>query len=156
MLIFRNEKQRLRYLRCISSGSVILEPRNGDISGASTSDLESLEKEMERLCLQAQMTAEAKATAMACRRMLLSHSVCTYSMYYTKLVSGSSVPVSNGAIGELVSVGALFAVGDAMKRKSKDDEEIVQDTKGEALSYMGKKAMSEDEVEEEYAESTTL
>ncbi|OBT64870.1 hypothetical protein VE03_06387 [Pseudogymnoascus sp. 23342-1-I1] len=93
MLIFRNEKQRLHYLRCISSGSIILEPRNGDISGTSTSDLEPLEKEMECLRLQAQTTSEANATAMARLHMLLSHSVCTYSMYYTNLLSGSSVPV---------------------------------------------------------------
>jgi hypothetical protein len=31
------------------------------------------------------------------------------------------------------------------KRKSEDDEEYVQDTKGEALSYVSKKAKNEDE-----------
>ncbi|KFZ17598.1 hypothetical protein V501_01622 [Pseudogymnoascus sp. VKM F-4519 (FW-2642)] len=46
MLTFRKEKQRLHYLRCTSSGPIILQdPRNGNISGTSTSDLESLEKE---------------------------------------------------------------------------------------------------------------
>ena len=71
MLIFRNEKQRLHYLRCISSRSIILDPRNGDNFGTSTSDLESLEKDMERLRLQAQATPEAKATAMARRRFVI-------------------------------------------------------------------------------------
>ncbi|KFY77759.1 hypothetical protein V499_02929 [Pseudogymnoascus sp. VKM F-103] len=43
-----------------------------------------------------------------------------------------------------------------MKRKSEDDEENVQDPKGEALSCMSKKAKGEHErVEEEYARSTT-
>ncbi|KFY94058.1 hypothetical protein V500_03429, partial [Pseudogymnoascus sp. VKM F-4518 (FW-2643)] len=69
MLIFRNEKQRLHYLRIISSRPIILQdPRNGDISGTSTSDLESPEKEMERLRLQAQATPEATATSIARRR----------------------------------------------------------------------------------------
>ena len=31
------------------------------------------------------------------------------------------------------------------KRKSEDDEEYVQDTKGEAIKYVSKKAMNEDE-----------
>ncbi|KFZ15473.1 hypothetical protein V501_02707 [Pseudogymnoascus sp. VKM F-4519 (FW-2642)] len=68
-----------------------------------------------------------------------------------------------GLVLKPFSVGApiylprlLFHAPYHRKQKSKDDEEIVQDTKGEALSYMGKKAKSEDEVEEEYAESTTL
>lgn len=42
------------------------------------------------------------------------------------------------------------------KRKSEDDEESVQDTKGEALSCVSKKAKNEHEkVEEENAGSTT-
>ncbi|KFZ15957.1 hypothetical protein V501_02491 [Pseudogymnoascus sp. VKM F-4519 (FW-2642)] len=72
MLTFRNEKQRLHYLRCTSSGPIILQdPRNGNISGTSTSDLESLEKEMERLRLQAQVTPKATATTMAHRRFVI-------------------------------------------------------------------------------------
>jgi hypothetical protein len=43
------------------------DPRNGNISGISTSDLESLENEMERLRLQAQVTPKATATALARR-----------------------------------------------------------------------------------------
>lgn len=70
MFNFRNEKQRFRYLRCTSSGPIILQdPRNGNISGTSTSDLESLEKEMERLRLQAQLTPKATANTMAHRRL---------------------------------------------------------------------------------------
>jgi hypothetical protein len=72
MFNFRNEKQRLRYLRCTSSGPIILQdPRNGNISGTSTSDLESLEKEMERLRLQAQLTPKATASTMAHRRFVI-------------------------------------------------------------------------------------
>ncbi|KFZ01261.1 hypothetical protein V500_00830 [Pseudogymnoascus sp. VKM F-4518 (FW-2643)] len=42
------------------------------------------------------------------------------------------------------------------KRKSEDDEEYVQDTKGEALEHVSKKAKIEDEkVEVENAGSTT-
>jgi hypothetical protein len=40
------------------------------------------------------------------------------------------------------------------KRKSEDEGEM-QDTKGEALKHVSKKAKNEDEVEGEYAESTT-
>ncbi|KFZ18580.1 hypothetical protein V501_01136 [Pseudogymnoascus sp. VKM F-4519 (FW-2642)] len=69
MLTFRNEKQRLHCLRCTFSRPIILQDtRNGNISGTSTSDLESLEKEIERLRLQAQVTPKATATAMARRR----------------------------------------------------------------------------------------
>ncbi|KFY67993.1 hypothetical protein V497_00095, partial [Pseudogymnoascus sp. VKM F-4516 (FW-969)] len=72
MLTFRNEKQRLRYLRCTSFGPIILQdPRKGNISANSTIDLESLEKEMERLRLQAQVTPKATATTMAHRRCLV-------------------------------------------------------------------------------------
>ncbi|KFY98084.1 hypothetical protein V500_01801 [Pseudogymnoascus sp. VKM F-4518 (FW-2643)] len=43
------------------------------------------------------------------------------------------------------------------KQKSKDDEEYVQDTKGEALKYMSKKAKNEDEkVEGENAGPMTV
>ncbi|KFZ00913.1 hypothetical protein V500_00934 [Pseudogymnoascus sp. VKM F-4518 (FW-2643)] len=43
------------------------------------------------------------------------------------------------------------------KRKSEDDEENVQDTKGEALTYVRKKAKNEDEkVEGENAGPTTV
>jgi hypothetical protein len=43
------------------------------------------------------------------------------------------------------------------KRKSEDDEENVQDTKGEALDYVSKKAKNEDEkVEGENAGPTTV
>lgn len=65
MPTFCNKKQCLYYYGCVSSRSIILDPRNGDTSGTSTSDLESLEKEMERLRVKAQATPEAKATAMA-------------------------------------------------------------------------------------------
>jgi hypothetical protein len=42
------------------------------------------------------------------------------------------------------------------KRKSEDDEENVQDTKGEALNYVSKKAKNEDEkVEGRHAGPTT-
>jgi hypothetical protein len=41
------------------------------------------------------------------------------------------------------------------KRKSEDDEEKMQDTKGEALNYVSKKTKNEDEVDGEYAEYTT-
>lgn len=72
MVTSRSEKQRLRYLRRISSGPIILQDlRNGDISDTSTSDLESLEKEMECLRLQAPVTPEAVATAMARRRFVI-------------------------------------------------------------------------------------
>jgi hypothetical protein len=72
MLTFRNEKQRLRYLRCTSSGPIIFQdPRNGNISGTSTSDLESLEKEMDRLRLQARLTPKATASTMAHRRFVI-------------------------------------------------------------------------------------
>ncbi|KFZ20554.1 hypothetical protein V502_03144, partial [Pseudogymnoascus sp. VKM F-4520 (FW-2644)] len=64
MLTFRNEKQRLHYLRIISSGPIILQDP-GNISGTFTSDLESLEKEMK---LQAHVTPKATATALAHRR----------------------------------------------------------------------------------------
>ncbi|KFY04018.1 hypothetical protein V490_00024 [Pseudogymnoascus sp. VKM F-3557] len=86
MLTFRNEKQRLRYLRCTSSGPIILQdPRNGNISGTSTSDLESLEKEMERLRLQAQVTPKATATTMAHRRGGGLESLGSYSVQFTVL-----------------------------------------------------------------------
>ncbi|KFX86355.1 hypothetical protein V490_09110 [Pseudogymnoascus sp. VKM F-3557] len=43
------------------------------------------------------------------------------------------------------------------KRKSEEDEENVQDTKGEALNYVSKKAKNEDEkVEGENAVPTTV
>jgi hypothetical protein len=64
MFTFRNEKQRLHYLRCTSPGPIILQnSRNGDISSTSTGDFESLEMKMKRLRLQAQVTPKATATA---------------------------------------------------------------------------------------------
>jgi hypothetical protein len=70
MFTFRNEKQRLHYLRCASSGPIILQnPRNGDISTTSTGDFESLEMKIKRLHLQAQITPKATATA---RRFVIS------------------------------------------------------------------------------------
>ncbi|KFY99065.1 hypothetical protein V498_01039 [Pseudogymnoascus sp. VKM F-4517 (FW-2822)] len=99
MFTFRNEKQRLHYLRCTSSGPIVLQdPRNGDISGTSTGDFESLEMKMERLRLQAQVTPKTTATALARRGILRSLRVCPYSMYYTNLVSGSSVSAPNGPV----------------------------------------------------------
>ena len=71
MPTFRNEKQRLYYLRYISSGSIILDPRNGGISSTSTGNLESPEKEMECPRLQAQATPEATAAAIARRRFVI-------------------------------------------------------------------------------------
>jgi hypothetical protein len=41
------------------------------------------------------------------------------------------------------------------KRKSEDDEGGMQDTKGEALKHVSKKAKNKDEVEGKYTESTT-
>ncbi|KFY98160.1 hypothetical protein V498_01626 [Pseudogymnoascus sp. VKM F-4517 (FW-2822)] len=113
MLTFRNEKQRLRYLRCTSSGPIILQdPRNGNISGTSTSDLESLEKEMERLRLQAQVTPKATATTMAHRRMLLSHRECTYSMYYNGEKLASHIHSQLGLTILLTNVKLITKPGD--------------------------------------------
>ena len=53
-----------------SSGPIILQDP-GNISGTSTGDLESLEKEMERLRLQAQVTPKDTATALAHRRFVV-------------------------------------------------------------------------------------
>lgn len=41
------------------------------------------------------------------------------------------------------------------KRKSEDNEGEMQDTKGEALKHVSKKAKNKDEVEGKYMESTT-
>ncbi|KFY79885.1 hypothetical protein V499_01190 [Pseudogymnoascus sp. VKM F-103] len=80
MPTFRNDKQRLHYLRIISSRPIIpQDPRNDDISNTSTGDLESLEKEMERLRLQAQVTPKATATALARRRFVIFP---VYRSYY--------------------------------------------------------------------------
>ncbi|OBT49705.1 hypothetical protein VE04_10050 [Pseudogymnoascus sp. 24MN13] len=103
------EKERLRFLRTVSSGPTVQDPRyekqrlqllrhirNGDISNTSTGDLESLEKEMERLRLQAQVTPKATAALARRRDILQALSVNPYSMYYTNF--GISVSVPNGSV----------------------------------------------------------
>ena len=109
MPTFRNEKQRVCFLRGISSGSIII--RNGrycpgnlelpekvmEAQGtseatatamarrsATTSDFESLDMEMERLRLQAQATPEATATALAHRRFVIYP---VYRSCYQRLAS---------------------------------------------------------------------
>ncbi|KFZ23820.1 hypothetical protein V502_01704 [Pseudogymnoascus sp. VKM F-4520 (FW-2644)] len=104
------EEERLHFLRSVSSGPIVQDPRyekdrlqllrytrNDDISNTSTGDSKSLEKEMERLRLQAQVNPKATATALAHRRDILQAlNVDHYSIYLTNF--GISVSVPNGSV----------------------------------------------------------
>jgi hypothetical protein len=64
------EKLRLRLAYILSRPIVHSNSHNDDVSSPSTSDWESLKKEMERLRLETQVNSEAGAIAMARRRFV--------------------------------------------------------------------------------------
>ncbi|KFY94739.1 hypothetical protein V500_03087 [Pseudogymnoascus sp. VKM F-4518 (FW-2643)] len=133
MLAFRNEKQRLRYLRSTSSGPIILQdPRNGNISCTSTSDLESLEKEMERLRLQAQVTPKATATTMAHRRFptgIVAMLTLAFNCDRKPCVSAELANIVTGSKREMA-----FAIAATSNRAAESWKRYIEDTAGHAIS----------------------